>query len=192
MKNMRQTEYKINNIFLDRWSPRALSEDVKKEEIMTLFEAAKWSPSSSNIQPWRFIYAMNKTNEWDKFFSVLGDFNKIWCKNAAALIIVASKKTNDQGELNPTHSFDSGSAWMSLALQASMNGLVAHGMAGFDYEKAREVINLPKDYVVEAMIAIGRHASLDVIPERMHKSEIYSDRKPLKETVFEGKFKEQA
>ncbi|MCC7574538.1 nitroreductase family protein [Candidatus Woesearchaeota archaeon] len=191
MKNTRKTEHNINPIFLNRWSPRAISKDVTKEEIMTLFEAAKWSPSASNIQPWRFIYAMNGTLAWSEFFNLLAEFNQMWSKNAAALVIVASKKTNDEGEPNPTHSFDTGSAWMSLALQASMNGLITHGMAGFDYERARKVINLPDDYHIEAMIAIGKHASLDVIPERMQKGEVYSDRKLLKELVFESEFAKQ-
>lgn len=188
MENTRKEEHEINKIFLERWSPRALSKDVSKEELMKLFEAAKWSPSASNIQPWRFVYALNGSEHWDKFFNVLGEFNQIWCKNAAALIIVCSKKTNDKSEANKTHSFDTGSAWMSFALQAAMNGIIAHGMAGFDYDKAAKVINLPEDHQVEAMIAVGKHTSLDVIPERMQKGEKYSDRKPLKETVFEGKF----
>lgn len=187
MDNTRKTEYEINELFLNRWSSRALSDNVSKKEIMELFEAARWSPSASNIQPWRFYYAMKNTPAWNDFFGLLVEFNQLWAKNAAALIIIVSKKTSSKGEDNPTHSFDTGAAWMSLALQASMNGMVAHAMAGFDYEKAKQILGLSEDYSVEAMVAIGRKGSIDVLPERMRKGEIFSDRMPIKDFVFEGK-----
>lgn len=188
MNNIRKTEYEINELFLNRCSSRALSDNVSKKEIMELFEAARWSPSASNIQPWRFYYAMKNTPVWNDFFGLLVEFNQIWAKNAAALIIIVSKKTNATGEYNPTHSFDTGAAWMSLALQASLNEIVAHAMAGFDYEKAKQILGLPGDYSVEAMVAIGRKGSIDVLPERMQKGEKFSDRIPIKDFVFEGKY----
>lgn len=187
--NNRATEYPINDIFLQRYSPRAMSgEKISEEELMTLFEAARWAPSSYNIQPWRFIYAMRDTPEFETLFSLLVDFNKDWCKNASALVVTISKKTGDSGRENVTHSFDTGSAWENLALQASEINLIAHGMSGFDYAMAKEKLGIPDDYNVEMMIAIGKHGKKEDLPETMRAGETPNDRKPLKELVFKGKF----
>ena len=155
---------------------------------MTLFEAARWAPSTSNIQPWRFIYALSGTPEFDTLFSFLIPFNQDWVKKAGALVVTISKKTRDSGKENPTHSFDAGSAWENLALQASEMNLVAHGMAGLDYKLAKEKLAVPDDYNVEMMIAIGRPGKVEDLPEPMREREAPSDRKPLEEIVFKGKF----
>lgn len=187
--NGRTTEYEIEDIFLKRHSPRAMSgEAVSKEELYTLFDAARWAPSASNIQPWRFIYAMRDTPEFETLFSLLIDFNKDWCVKAGALIVTISKKTTNKGTPSVTHSFDTGSAWENLALQASTMNLIAHGMAGFDYEKAKTELGVPDDYSVEMMIAVGKHGKVEDLPEPLRARETPSDRRPLEEIVFEGKF----
>jgi len=187
--NGRTTEYPIDDIFLKRYSPRAMSgEPISKEELMTLFEAARWAPSASNIQPWRFIYAMRGTPEFDKLFSFLIDFNKDWCIRASALIVTISYKLTHKGTLGVTHSFDTGAAWENFALQSSTMNLVAHGMQGFDYEKAKTELSVPDDYAVEMMIAVGKHGKIEDLPEALQPREKPSDRKPLEEIVFEGKF----
>ncbi|MEK7539433.1 MAG: nitroreductase family protein [Patescibacteria group bacterium] len=118
--NNRTTKYPINDMFLKRYSPRAMSgEKISEEKLMTLFEAARWAPSSSNTQPWRFLYAMRDTPEFENLFSLLVDFNKDWCARAGALVVTVSKKTGLKDGLSITHSFDAGSAWENLALQAS-------------------------------------------------------------------------
>ena len=188
--NNRTSEYPIDDMFLKRYSPRALSgEPITKEELMTLFEAAHWAPSNYNIQPWRFVYAMRDTPQFDTHFSLLGDFNKEWCKNASALVVAISrKKTDDSKHENVTHSFDTGSAWMSLAFQASSMDLVAHGMSGFDFAMAKEKLGVPDDHQVEMMFAIGKHGRVEDLPEAMREGEKPNGRKPLEEIVFEGKF----
>jgi nitroreductase len=187
--NERTTKYSIDDIFLKRYSPRAMSgESVSKEELMTLFEAARWAPSASNIQPWRFIYAVRDTPEFEKFLSLLTEGNRIWCAKAGVLVVTISKKNNDKGALSITHSFDTGSAWENLALEATSTGLVCHGMAGFDYGLAKEKLGIPDDYAVEMMIAIGKPGKVSDLPEPLQGRETPSDRKPLEEIVFEGKF----
>ncbi len=163
-------------------------EKVSEIELMTLFEAARWAPSSYNIQPWRFIYAMRDTKEFETLFSVLIDFNKSWCINAGVLIVTISKKTDDKNQPSVTHSFDTGSAWENLALQATSMGLVAHGMSGFDYKLAKEKLGVPDEYNVEMMMAIGKPGKLEDLPETLRPYEKISDRRPLKEIVFKGKF----
>ncbi len=188
--NNRTTQYPIDDMFLKRYSPRALSgETITKEELMTLFDAAHWAPSNYNIQPWRFVYALRGTPEFDTFLSLLVDFNQSWCKNASALVVAISRKMTDDGKHdNVTHSFDTGSAWMSLALQASSMGLVAHGMSGFDYAMAKEKLGVPDDHQVEMIFAIGKPGKVEDLPEAIRGGETPNGRKDLVELVFEGKF----
>lgn len=161
---------------------------IASEELMTLFDAARWAPSASNEQPWRFIYAMRDTPNFDKFFSLLAEGNKIWCKNASVLVVTVSNKNLIKGGPYGTHSFDTGSAWENLALQASEMNLIAHGMAGFDYDLAKKELSIPDDFNVEMMIAIGRPGKIEDLPERLQEREKPSDRMPLEKIVSEGKF----
>ncbi len=187
--NKRTTKYPIDDIFLKRFSPRALSgEIIYKDELMTLFEAARWAPSASNTQPWRFIYVMRETPEFEKMISLMIPFNKDWCIRASVLVLVVSKNLLKDGKISVSHSFDTGAAWENLALQASMSGFIAHGMAGFNYATAKKEFNVPEDYSVEMMIAIGKPGKVAELPEPLQSRETPSDRKPLEEMVFEGKF----
>ncbi|HEY4476148.1 MAG TPA: nitroreductase family protein [Candidatus Paceibacterota bacterium] len=191
IKQHRKANHEIHPLILNRWSPRAMSgEEILKEELMSLFEAARWAPSSYNGQHWRFIYAKRNTEHWDPLFRLLVEFNQSWAKNAACLVLVISKKTFDfNSKPAVTHSFDTGAAWENLALQATAMGLVAHGMEGFDYKKAKKVLEIPDDYQVEAMIAIGKRGKKEDLPKEMQEREMPSDRRPLHEIIMEGKFK---
>lgn len=186
----RKPGYPINQIIVDRWSPRAMSgESITEQELMTLFEAARWAPSSYNDQPWHFIYAKKDTSTWQTFFDLLVPFNQSWAKNAAVLIVIVSRNTfAHNGEPSRTHSFDSGAAWQNLALQGSSMGLVVHGMEGFDYEKAKKALNIPEGYTIEAMVAVGKPGPLSVLPEALQAKEKQSGRNELKSFVFEGTF----
>ncbi len=187
----RKPDYDINPLISNRWSPRAMSgETIADEELMTLFEAARWAPSSYNNQPWRFIYAKRDTQHWDTIFNLMVEFNQSWAKNAAVLILAISKKTFDHNnQPSITHSFDTGSAWENIALQAETMGLVAHGMQGFDYEKAKKDLEVPDSYAVEAMIVIGKKGGKESLSKELQEKETPSQRKPLKEIVMAGKFK---
>ena len=190
MKNInnRSSQYDINDLFLKRFSPRAMSgEAITKEEMMTLFEAAHWAPSAGNNQPWRFAYALRGTPDFDLFFSFLKEGNQLWCNNAGAFIVVFSKTTLDEGKPNPTHSFDTGSAWENLALQGANMGLVVHGMAGYHAELVRSELSISEEYAIEVMIAIGRPGKIEDLPEKFQGREAPSQRKNLDEIVFEGK-----
>jgi len=154
---------------------------------MSLFEAARWAPSSFNNQPWRFIYAKRNTGHWDRLFNLLVDANKLWAKNAALLIVVISRKNFEYNEKPArTHQFDAGSAWENLALEASSRGIVAHGMQGFDYEKARMDLEIPDDFEVMSMIAIGKKGPKENLPPEFQDKEKLSERKPLKDIIMEG------
>ena len=193
--NMDQTErtptFSIQPLILNRWSPRSMTgEAMSDEELLPLFEAARWAPSCYNEQPWKILYAKRDTPEWDLFYDLLIDFNKEWCKNASALVLTVSCNTFEKnGKPNTTHSYDTGAAWMAIALEGSSRGYVVHGMAGFDYDKARQTLNVPEGYTVEAMAAIGKRAPKENLPEEMQKREAPSMRKPLSEIAIPGPFR---
>ncbi len=192
IRDYRKPENNIYEIFLNRWSPRAMSgEEIEEKILFQLFEAAKWAPSSNNNQPWRFIYARRNTKYWETFFNLLAEGNQGWAKNAATLIVVISKTTFDNDKHARTHSFDAGAAWENFALQGSLMGLVVHGMQGFDYDKAKEVLRIPDGYQVEAMIAVGKHGKKEDLPDYQQEREFPSARKSIAEIVMEGMFKKQ-
>ena len=183
----RQPEHDCEQLFVNRWSPRAMTgEPITDAELMTLFEAARWAPSSYNNQPARFLYAKRGTPGWKTLFDLMVEANQAWTKNAAVLMVVISKKTFDfNGNPCITHTYDSGAAWENFALQGSLMGLVVHGMQGFDYEKAKKTLNVPDDYQVEAMAAIGRPAAKDVLSPQLQEREMPSDRKHIRQISFE-------
>lgn len=187
---MRTSQYPIEKIILNRWSPRAFSgEPITQEQLMTLFEAARWAPSSFNNQPWRFLYALRDTPNWQLFFDLLVPFNQEWCTRAAVLILVVSRNNFElNNKPSRTHSFDTGAATENLALQGFAMGLVVHGMEGFDYDRAKKDLTIPADYTVEAMFAVGKHSSSDILSPELRARETPSDRKPLSEIIIEGKF----
>jgi nitroreductase len=187
----RKSLYPLSNIFLNRWSSRALSDEpVTNEQLMTLFEAARWAPSAYNEQPWRFIYTHKGTTTWDSLLALMLPINQIWAKNAPVFVVLISKTFFDRNaKPSHTHTFDAGAAWMSLALQGSIDGLVIHAIADLDYDKARTVLNVPSEFKIEIIIAIGKPGNKEVLPAELQIREKPSDRKPLKEIVFEDAFK---
>jgi nitroreductase len=190
VKGKREPNYEIDPIFVNRWSPRALERDMSEEDLMALFEAARWAPSSYNNQHWRFIYATHEDEEFEEFKDLLSDFNREWAKEGYALVVIASKTTFDyNGEEAPTHSFDTGSAWENLALEATKRDLVAHGMQGFDYEEAQEKLGVPKGFEVEAMIAIGSKGDESSLDEDFRVEP--NGRKDLDEIAMQGRFKQE-
>lgn len=186
----RKSSYPIQDLILSRVSSRAFSEErLSEEELMALFEAAHWAPSSYNNQPWRFIYARRGTKEWDTLFSFLIDFNKSWCAKADTLVLVTSRNHFEHNNKpSPTAQFDTGAAWMSLALEAHARDIVAHGMEGFDYAGIKKALKIPESYTVLAMIAIGKQGDVAELPREMQEKEKPSVRKPLKDVISEGKF----
>jgi nitroreductase len=187
----RKPDHPINPLILNRWSPRAMSgEEVSDGELMSLFEAARWAPSSSNNQPWRFIYAKRDTPHWDRFFDLLVDFNKSWCQKAAVLGVVAALTVFERnGKPSVTHGYDTGAAWENLFLEGVSRHLVVHGMEGFDYQKARETLKIPPEYAVLAMFAVGKPGRKEDLPPDLQKRETPSSRKKVSEFAFEGSFK---
>ncbi len=188
----RTADYPIERLFLERWSPRALAGvPMDHETLMTIFEAARWAPSSYNSQPWRYIYAHRDTPAWDGLFGLLVEGNQGWARDASVLIVAVSKKTmSPRGEEVPSysHSFDAGSGWQNLALQATVMGWFAHGMVGFDMARAASELGIPDGYRVESAIALGKLGDKAKLPEHFQKMEQPNARNPVSSFAFEGRF----
>lgn len=191
--NSRQSEYPVDPLFLDRWSPRAFDGGaMSHEHLLTILDAAHWAPSASNQQPWRFVYAHKDSENWPLFVELLVEANQRWAKNASVLLFVISRSYNisREGEkkLSGTHSFDAGAAWFSLAMQAHLLGYHAHGMAGILKDQIVEKLDVPDGYKVEAAVAIGTMTNKDVLPDDLAEREVPSKRLPLSDVAFEGRF----
>ncbi len=191
----RQADYPVAPIFLERWSPRAMSgEAISEADLMTIFEAARWAPSSYNSQPWRFLYARRDTPMWATYVDLLAEGNKGWAKDAAALVLLLSKTTmtipgKDVPIESYSHSMDAGAAWGYMALQAQMNGWSTHAMVGYDLPRAVAELGIPAGYRPECMIAVGRRGDPATLSDAARAREAPNGRNPITTLVREGKFK---
>ena len=184
---MRDFSYEISETIKKRWSPRAFSgEPVDEDDLMALFEAARYAPSCFNEQPWRFIVATTE-DEIQVMRSLLNESNQEWANKAPVLaLLVAKKSFAKDGQPNNWHAFDAGTAWGFLALEAERRGLITHAMGGFSKVKAHELLAIPGKYEVLAMIAIGKMGKKEELPPALQEREEPAMRKPLKEIVFPG------
>lgn len=181
----------IEKVFLDRWSPRAFTgEAIDEATLLSFFEAARWAPSSYNSQPWRFVYALAGTPDWNTLFDLLSDGNKVWARKAAAIVLILSTPTfkapdGSSVEIG-SHAFDTGAAWVSFALQATAAGWHAHGIGGFDRTAARGLMKLPDDHHVQMMAVVGRIGDPKSLPAALEAREQPNGRRPLAEIAFRG------
>ena len=183
--NPRIPDWDIDSMFTDRWSPRAFASDpLSDREIQTLFEAARWAPSCFNEQPWRFVYA-TEPEERAKLVSCLVAKNQLWAERAPLLMFVLARRNFQKtGKENRHAPYDAGAAWMALALQARKLGLYAHAMAGFNQEKAYEVLGASREeYLVMAAIAVGRKTEDSGLPDDLRAMENPNSRKPHAEVA---------
>ena len=188
-RNNPVSQYSFEEMFLDRWSSRSFSpKKIDQEQIDQLFEAAHWAPSSGNRQPWRFVYATDGENR-KKFNSVLYDSNAMWAPKAPMLILVFAETKNEEGNNIRTGMFDTGAAWMSLALQANRMGLNSRAMGGIDLEATYEIAGVPKDrFTAICAIAVGYRGTDEDIHPRMVKNNFANDRNELSEIAFKDQF----
>lgn len=182
----RVAAHPIEEMFLRRWSPRAMSgAPLDEATLLRLFEAARWAPSGGNQQPWRFVYARAGTPGFDKLLALLNESNRAWCVRAGALVALLSRTHTSQGKPSRSHGFDAGAAWLSLALQASALGLVAHAMGGFDTAAAQALLAPDGASEVQVCIALGHPGDPALLSEHNRGREAPSDRLPLEQLVTE-------
>lgn len=189
----RQPDHPVAPEFPARWSPRAFTDrEVSEAEVMSLLEAARWAPSASNHQPWRLVWTRRGETSFAAIADTLTGNNPLWAGQAAVLFAVASKDTvtNREGAevANRTAGFDTGAAWMSLALQAQAMGLFAHAMGGFDKGRLATAISLPDGHTLHCVVAVGEQGPAEALPDHLREREKPSGRKPVGEISVHGRF----
>lgn len=187
----RVPDHPVDPQFLSRWSPRAFSDEAMDEtELLTLLEAARWAPSAVNAQPWRFAWGLRGEPAFQAIAAALNEGNRTWAPRASALVVVGSRslrRSADGAEVaNTTHAFDAGTAWGHLALQAHLRGWAAHAMGGFDRAALTAAVGAGPAHVLHAVVAIGRQAPADTLPEALRQREIPSQRQPLANLAARG------
>lgn len=197
MEKQAHPDHPIHDLIARRWSPRAFADRlVEPDKIKRLFEAARWSASSFNEQPWRFIVAARDQPEaFERVLSCLTQGNQAWAGSAPLLILTVAKKTfSKNGKPNRVHVHDIGLTMATLATQAMDMGLSVHQMAGVELDKVRETFNVPDDFDPVTAAAVGYAGDAVQLPEEwMRESETAPrTRKPLSEIVFTGAFGESS
>jgi nitroreductase len=189
----RAPDHPIDPLFLERWSPRAFDgSEMPLEDLLTIFEAARWAPSAFNAQPWRFLYARRGDANWERFLGLLIPWNQSWAHSASVLVYILSDSLTETkwGGAAPSHShsFDAGAAWAHMALQATRLGYHAHGMSGAQFERARSELAIPERFRIEAAVALGRIGDPATLDEKLRAREMPSERKPIDAFAFPGNF----
>lgn len=184
----------IHDLIRQRWSPRAFdpSRPVARADLLSLLEAARWSASCFNDQPWRYLICdrFEDAKSWQALLDCLGESNQVWACNAPVLLLsVASNHFAHNGKPNRWAGYDTGAATACLSLQAVALGLAAHQMGGFDVAKATEAFGLPPEATPMAALAIGYQAAAETLNEALQSKELAPrSRKPLEEFAFWGRW----
>lgn len=152
-----KTNFDIHPLLKERWSPRSFTDQkVDKESLRRIFEAARWTPSSSNDQPWRYIVGIKGDKTWEMIMETLVDFNQKWAKLAPVLALSIGKKISDKnGRPSKTFMYDVGQSVAHITFQAMQEGLFIHQMGGFSAQKATDLFNIPDDFQVITAFALG-------------------------------------
>lgn len=185
-----ETSVPIVPLLASRWSGRAYDPDrrLSREQLLALLEAARWAPSCYGDQPWRFIVCdrYDDKEAWQKLFDCLSEGNRDWAADVPVLVlIVADGKFSHNGKPNRWGKYDSGAAAMSVCVQATDMGLMAHQMGGFNADAARSAFSVPEQCVPMSVLALGYQLPLDRIPEERRERELAArQRKPLGENFF--------
>lgn len=183
------TSVPIHPLLKERWSPRAFdNHPIPTERLLSILEAARWSPSAGNGQPWSFIiFQRSDEEEFMRAVSCLNEGNVVWAQHAPLLMIAVAQVVRETGAPNRTALYDLGQAVAHLSVQAESEGLAVHQMGGFDQSRARELFNIPEGYEPVTFIAVGELGSHISLPESLQVREIAPrTRKPLNSFVWEG------
>jgi nitroreductase len=186
------SHHPIHELITNRWSPRAFGDQVVEPAVLrSLFEAARWAPSSNNEQPWAFLVATKDAKE--DFAGILGtlvEFNQLWARHAPVLAVaVAELAFAKNGAPNRNAYYDVGAADALLSIEATSRGLFVHQMAGFDAEKARQTLAIPAGWDPIAVLAIGYPGDPATLPQpHKDRESAARTRKPLAEFVMGGQW----
>jgi len=196
MPGERAIDHPVHDLIARRWSPYAFQDEpVAEADLRSLFEAARWAPSSYNEQPWRYIIATkDEPEEFERLLSCLVELNQRWAKNAPVLALgVVHLRYERNGQENRAAVHDLGLASANLSLEATARGLYVHQMIGIDPDKAREVYGIPEEYEAWTALAIGYAGELDRLPEELRERDLaLTPRNALDSFVFAGTWESAA
>ncbi len=184
MDTTAHTDYPLMPELARRHSPRAFDHDatLTDEQLGSLLEAARWSASSGNTQPWRLYVAKRGTPLFDAVVGALASGNQSWAVHASALIVNVAKMVTDEGTEEKWAVYDIGQAAAHLSIQATSMGLIVHQMGGFDKEAMHGVLNLDDAHQPWAVLAVGYQGDPALLPEKLQEREKNPRvRKPLDE-----------
>jgi len=180
------TDHPILDVLVERWSPRAYDAAVAIDEqkLNSSLEAARWSPSAMNVQPWRFIVARRGTATHAAVVDTLMGFNQAWAPNASALIVAIAEAKNEAGDEQPWAFYDLGQAMAHFSVQAHAEGLHVHQMAGFDKEAISTHFGLDERFVPFTITAVGDFGDHNELPEGLRERETAPrTRRPIAESL---------
>ena len=188
------TDYPVHPLIASRWSPRAYApQPVESGKLQRIFEAARWTASSSNLQPWFFLVGLKGDEVYQNIFDTLVEFNKLWVINAPVLVLAIAKTTNANGELNKHYAYDLGQSVAMLSLQAMAEGIYIHQMGGFDATVAALTLQIPEDHKVMVAFTLGYLGDVGLLHPNLQKLEMSPRyRRSSGESVFTGSFGHKA
>ncbi|MBN2425891.1 MAG: nitroreductase family protein [Calditrichaceae bacterium] len=190
MSKTAQTKYDILDIIKNRWSPVGFTgKPVSADTLEKLFEAARWSASCFNEQPWRFFVGIKNENRiWELIYNALSDGNKTWCIHVPVLVALCGKKEfSHNNKPNNWYTYDVGQSAAYISMQAMAEGLYVHQMAGFESEQLIKNLNIPENLKPLTIMAIGYKGSAENLPENLRKRDEEPRKRKLMEELIYGK-----
>ena len=188
MKKKAESSVELIPVLADRWSPRSFdnSYEVSKEDLTGILEAARWSPSANNFQPWKFLVAKRGDTNFEKISKTLTGFNATWAPSASLFILVAAQTTNEDGTARPYALYDCGIASANATTEAHHRGLAVHQIAGFDKDLIAKEFNFPFGLRPLTILVIGKQAKAEsLIDETLRERESSArTRLPLEELII--------
>jgi nitroreductase len=168
-----ETTTSLHPVLAGRWSPRGFdrSHRLSDVQLAAVLEAARWAPSASNSQPWRFLVTRRGDADFDRLAARLAAGNRSWARHASALILVATETVDETGRRRPWAWYDAGQAVAGLTVQAQVEGLAVHQMGGFDADAAARTFRLEETTAPVVVLALGRHDPLAELPEPLASRE---------------------
>ncbi len=173
MSRNAHTSTPINPVLAARWSPRSYdtTATLTPADLTPAFEAARWSPSANNSQPWRYIVGFRGDETFNKIVPTLAGWNSAWMPNASAIVVAITQPVRPDGTPSPYAIYDLGQSVAHFSIQAQTDGLYVHQVAGTDTEALKAAFNLPEGYEAFVAIAVGKLAPADELPEELAERE---------------------
>lgn len=184
------TSVTLSPLIANRWSPRSFDAvaEISDIDIAAILEAGRWSPSTGNQQPWRFIVAKRGDSIFKNLTKHLAGFNATWAPSASALILVVAVTTNDDGSVRPFALYDAGLASAYMTMEANHRGIAVHPIAGFNRDEVKTEFSLPDNYTQTAILVFGKQAPAEHLDDEVlqEREKAPRMRLPMSDIVIAG------